>query len=116
MMKLLVVFVHNEEDAAAAAEALREQGFRFTTLHSSGGFLRGNSYTFLIGVAEEQREACLEVFRQRCKSRHVGAPGSVLDGERMDEEKYERYNERIRPLTVEVGGAVAFAVDAGRVL
>ena len=111
-MKFLVAFVH-EADIEPAADALRDEDFRFTVLESKGGFLREESGTFLMGVDEERMEACLDVLRTHCKSRTVGAPGSFREGERVAEDDYI---EKYQPMTVEVGGAVAFALDAEKVL
>lgn len=111
-MRFLVVFVH-EEDVSAAADALREHDFQFTMLNSTSGYLRNSSCTFLLGVAEEQLEECLEIFRAHCKSRMVGAPGSFMEGKRVEE---GQYIAKYEPATVEVGGAVAFVLDAEQML
>ena len=111
-MKFLVVFVH-EQDSESAADALRDEGFRFTVLESEGGFLRQPSKTFLMGVQEERVEECLDVFRTHCETRTEGAPGSILEGERVEGDEYI---EKYQPATVEVGGAVAFMLNAERVL
>jgi uncharacterized protein YaaQ len=111
-MKFLIAFVH-EEDVEPAAEALRDEGFRFTALESSGGFLRNESGTFLLGLSEERLDECLDLLRERCKSRIVGAPGSFLEGRRVKEEDYI---EKYQPATAEVGGAAAFVLDAERLL
>lgn len=111
-MKFLIAFVH-EEDIDADADALREEGFHFTTLDSTGGFLREDSGTFLLGLGEDRVEDCLDILRSRCKSRVVGAPGSFLEGQRVKEDEYI---EKYKPATVEVGGAVASVLDAEQVL
>ena len=63
-MKFLVVFVH-EEDAPGVTLALRKEGFRFTVIESTSGFLGQESRTFLVGVQEEQVEECLEKIKRK---------------------------------------------------
>ena len=111
-MKLLVIFVH-DRDAPRAAEALVRENFRFTLLNSTSGLLREATQTFLIGTEEERVESCLQIFRQHCDARRVGAPGSILEGVPIREGEFTDVRT---PITVEVGGAVAFAVDTERLL
>lgn len=111
-MKLLVAFVHLE-DLAAATEALRRANFRFTVLQSTSGLLSEPSRTFLVGLGEDRLEECLDVFREHCSGRHVGAPGSLLEGLSIAPDEFAAHHT---PVMVEVGGAVAFLLDAEQVL
>jgi hypothetical protein len=51
--------------------------------------------------------------RTHCETRTVGAPGSIMEGEEIEGDEYI---EKYEPATVEVGGAVAFVLDAERAL
>lgn len=111
-MKFIVAFVHRQ-DAKAAADALRDEGFRFTALDSKGGFLQQDSSTFLLGVRGGRLEECLDVLRMNCQSRTVGAPGSLIEGKRVTGDEHI---DKGQPTAVEVGGVVAFVFDAEKVL
>ena len=112
MVKFLVVFVHIE-DVPDASAALRRHRFRFTMLHSTSGYLQEESRTFLVGLPAERLNECLEIFKEKCESRLVGAPGSLLEGQPVPQEGVP---ESIRPVAVEIGGAVGFVIEAERVL
>ena len=111
-MKLLVIFVH-EEDVPATAEELRNQRLQFTMLHSTSGFLGDDSRTFLLGLEDEQVDTCKEVFTRHCRARQVGAPGSFLAGQVIAKGEYM---EKLHPVMVEIGGATGFMIDVERVI
>lgn len=105
-MKLIVTIVH-DRDRHKLSDHLVQDGFRFTQLASTGGFLREGNTTFLIGVEDDQVDAALKVVNDCSKTREqfvnllppdAGAVGAFL----------------ANPVSVKVGGAVAFVLPIDR--
>jgi uncharacterized protein YaaQ len=105
-MKLIMAVVH-EKDQRHVQDGLLEQGYQFTNVASTGGFLREGNITLLIGVEEEQVDQVLEVIRESCQTReqyvNVMPPtmepvGTVIPS----------------PVKVLVGGAIIFVLDVAR--
>jgi uncharacterized protein YaaQ len=67
-MKLVIAIIHSE-DAGALVDALTDKEYRVTRLHSTGGFLKQNNATVLVGVEEAQVDDVLAVIRQTCHAR-----------------------------------------------
>ena len=65
----LVIAVVQDKDRRKATEALLTEGFKFTNIASTGGFLREGNVTFLIGVEDDQVEKAIEVLSVSCKAR-----------------------------------------------
>jgi uncharacterized protein YaaQ len=57
-MKLVMAIVH-DRDRHKLSDHLVKEGFRFTQMASTGGFLREGNTTFLIGVQDELVDAVL---------------------------------------------------------
>lgn len=104
MSKLLVAVVHGD-DAAAAADALRRAGHRFTQLPSIGGFLGESNATFLLATEDERVEAVLAGLAEVCRPRQVDVPLVLL--ERLADWKAR---------TVAHGGATVLVVDLERIV
>ena len=81
-MKLLFVII-SKEDVDQVISGLNKEGFRATKIASSGGFLKKKNVTLMIGVQEDQMKAVIDIVKGICHERQ----------------------------TVEVGGAIIFAVD-----
>lgn len=105
-MKLVITVVH-DRDKNRITESLLRNGFKFTKIGSTGGFLREGNVTLLIGVDEEELENCLQVIGESCKTReqfvNVLPPDAAPVGTFMPS-----------PVKVLVGGAVTFVVDVER--
>ena len=84
--------------------ALREHSIPFTTVNSTGGFLRERNCTFMIGIPDEQLDGVLEVISANCKTRseYVSSYPSAFD-------PTEFYMPR--PVEVQVGGASVWILD-----
>ncbi len=106
-VKLVVAIVHNE-DAGVLVDALLENEYRATRLHSSGGFLKQTNATILLGVEDEQVEDVLGIVRDSCHSR-----SQVINPMPPIMEPGEFFMPY--PLEVEVGGATVFVVPVERV-
>ncbi len=102
MSKLLFAIVHGD-DAAAAADALRRAGHRFTQLPSLGGLLGEPNATFLLAAEDDRVEAILGTLSEVCRPREVEVPLVLL--ERLADWKAR---------TVAHGGATVLVVDLER--
>lgn len=73
-MKLVISVVHRD-DAEAVASALVTEGFRATTLSTTGGFLREGNATILIGVEEDGVPRVLDLIKDNTHehTQHVPA-------------------------------------------
>ncbi len=105
-MKLVVTVVH-DRDNNKITEALLRNGFKFTKLPSTGGFLREGNVTFLIGVEGDDSSKVIQVISDSCKTReqfvNVLPPDAAPIGSFMPS-----------PVKVLVGGAVCFVLDVER--
>jgi uncharacterized protein YaaQ len=105
-MKLVLTVVH-DRDKNKITETLLRNGFKFTKIGSTGGFLREGNVTLLIGVEEKDLDRVLSVIGESCKTReqfvNVLPPDAAPVGAFMPS-----------PVKVLVGGAVAFVMDVER--
>ena len=104
MSKLLIAVIHHD-DAAAAAEALRAAGHRFTQLPSVGGFLGADNATFVFGVEDAAEDEIVGIFEDVCHARDVDIP-LVLT------ERLADWQAR----TVSHGGATILVADLARII
>lgn len=105
-MKLVVAIVHSE-DAGALVDALTDKEYRVTRLHSTGGFLKQNNASVLVGVEEQQVEDVLRVIRETCHARtqYINPMPPIME----PGEFYMPY-----PVEVTFGGATVFVLDVAR--
>jgi uncharacterized protein YaaQ len=105
-MKAIVAVVQGQ-DAIRLGNALRKNNIRFTTIDSTGGFLRERNATFMMGVAEEELQNVIEVLKASChtRSEYVSSYPSAFD-------PTEFYMPR--PIEVQVGGASVWVLDVER--
>ena len=105
-MKMVVTIVH-DRDKNRITEALLKNGFKFTKIGSTGGFLREGNVTLIIGVEENEVEKVLSTISDSCKTReqyvNVLPPDAAPAGAFMPS-----------PVKVQVGGAVCFVMDVNR--
>lgn len=105
-MKLVVTVVH-DRDKNKITDSLLRNGFTFTKIGSTGGFLREGNVTLLIGVDEDNLDRLVDVIRESCKTReqfvNVLPPDAAPVGTFMPS-----------PVKVVVGGAVCFVMDVER--
>jgi uncharacterized protein YaaQ len=105
-MKLVITVVH-DRDKNKITESLLRNGFKFTKIGSTGGFLREGNVTLLIGVEENEVDRVLQVIGESCKTReqfvNVLPPDAAPVGTFIPS-----------PVKVLVGGAVVFVVDVER--
>lgn len=106
-MKLVITVVHNR-DKNNITDALLKAGFKFTTVASTGGFLREGNTTLLIGSEPDRVENVMDLLRENCKTReqYVNAlpPDAAPIGAFLP----------TTPMKVSVGGAITFVIDVER--
>ena len=104
MSKLIIAIVHGD-DAMAAADALREAGYRFTQLPSVGGFLGSDNATFVLGVDDAEERGIVRIFEEVSHTRDLEVP-LVLT------ERLRDWQAR----TVSHGGATLLIADLDRIV
>jgi len=81
-VKQLVAIVQ-ADDAEPACTALRDAGYRFTRLASTGGYLGTPNLTLIMAVQDERVEEVMSILRETCKNRDIEVP-LVLSGRLRD--------------------------------
>ena len=103
-MKLITAIVH-KKDVNDVCEVLTENGFEFTKMSTSGGFLKSGNVTLLIGTEDDQVDSVLHLIRKNCSRRTekvVPLSGSPVPS-------------TLAYMTeVTVGGAIVFVTDVVR--
>ncbi len=102
-MKAIVAVVQGQ-DTIKLGNALREKSIGFTTIDSTGGFLRERNSTFMIAVSDEDLSRVLDIIKSSChtRSEYVSSYPSAFD-------PTEFYMPR--PIEVQVGGASVWVLD-----
>jgi uncharacterized protein YaaQ len=102
-MKAVVAVVQGQ-DTVKLGNALRQKGIPFTTIDSTGGFLRERNSTFMLGMPDEELQKVLDVISANChtRSEYVSSYPSAFD-------PAEFYMPR--PIEVQVGGASVWVLD-----
>lgn len=106
-MKLIVGIV-NKDDAVLALEALVSEGYRVTTVRTTGGFLGKENVTLFSGVADEQVEEAVQLIRENCQARVQKIselPSLLSSGQSYVLEEDQE---------LEVGGAVIFVLQVAQ--
>lgn len=105
-MKLVIAVVHNRDKNKVIDDLVRA-GFKFTVIGSTGGFLREGNTTFLTGVEDADVDGLLELIQQNCRAReqlvNVVPPETSAVGAFVPS-----------PITVPIGGAIAWILDVER--
>jgi uncharacterized protein YaaQ len=105
-MKLVIAVAH-DRDRSRITEGLLRNGFKFTKIGSTGGFLREGNVTLLIGAEDKDVDKVLGIIGESCKTRKqfvnvlppdAGPVGTIIPS----------------PVEVLVGGAITFVVDVER--
>jgi uncharacterized protein YaaQ len=95
----MLAVVH-DLDAEQVITALEDEGHRVTRIRSSGGFLRIDNSTLLMGVEDDAVSAVLGVLERECSSREIELPLVVVG----------RLKDHL-PRMVRHGGATVFILD-----
>ncbi|MEI6915239.1 MAG: cyclic-di-AMP receptor [Armatimonadota bacterium] len=105
-MKLVVAIIH-DRDRKRVSDSLSAQGFFYTKIASTGGFLRDGNMTMLLGVNDDQLEQALTIIRENSEAREQYVsipPPDMMPSSPMLQ----------APVKVTVGGAVVFVMDVER--
>lgn len=108
-MKMMFAII-NRDDAEDACDELREKGFMFTVIASTGGFLRSGNRTLLLGVEDEKCEQVLDIFRKNCPQRKAQVPNLIY----ADRGPIPSFGAGLSTREVTVGGATVFISDVER--
>jgi uncharacterized protein YaaQ len=65
-MKMIVAILP-DTDHESVSKALIDQGFRVTTIASTGGLLSSGTSTVMIGAQDDQVELVLRVVKENCE-------------------------------------------------
>lgn len=99
-MKMVLAIIQ-ADDAPKTMEALVQAGHRVTRLATTGGWLRRENVTLLLGVEDELVPDVLKVLQSQGKRRNAYRSMPVDITGSVDAEVFE----------VEVGGAIVFVLD-----
>lgn len=102
-MKLIIAIV-NKDDTSHLTKDLIKHGFYITTLNTTGGFLRSENHTCLIGVDDDRVDEVMEIIERNCKMRKSIIPGTMADF-------YPMAGHITIPLEVTIGGATVFVLN-----
>ena len=105
-MKLIIAII-NKDDTGHLTKDLIKNGFFITTLNTTGGFLRSENHTALIGVDDEKVSEVLEIIERNCQTRKSIILGTMADF-------YPMAGHISVPLEVTVGGATVFVLDVAQ--
>jgi uncharacterized protein YaaQ len=80
MSKLIVAIIFNADAVDPLAQALLAKSYSVTRISSSGGFLRRQNTTFMIGVEEERLAGAMSIIREVCSpySRPEGHAATIF--------------------------------------
>lgn len=103
-MKMITAIV-NKKDSGEVCDALRDGGYTFTKMATTGGFLKAGNVTLLIGTDDERVDGAIELIRKHCAQRMEPMPSVVSAGVPA----FGYYKTEIL-----VGGATVFVTDIER--
>ena len=106
-MKLIYAVISNDDSDNVITE-LNKSGYQATKLCSSGGFLKIENVTLMIGTGDDNMSDVIRIIKNVCGERRdieINVP-CVTPPFGIHTLSYATI-----PQTVEVGGAIIFAVD-----
>ena len=62
----LIIAIMRDSDTDVVSSALTSEGFKITSVASTGGFLRRGQTTAMIGVEDDEVQQALEIIRSHC--------------------------------------------------
>ncbi len=98
-MKMITAIV-NKKDADEVCHALTEDGYFFTKMATTGGFLTSGNVTLIMGVDDEKVKPAMDIIRKHCSRRVVTVPASAQPAMPI-----------ALPVQVTVGGATVFVTS-----
>ncbi len=67
MSKLIIAIIFNADAVEPLSQALIDKNYSVTKISSTGGFLRRQTTTLMIGVEEERLEGAMTIIREVCQ-------------------------------------------------
>jgi uncharacterized protein YaaQ len=100
----MVLAVVQAEDAPVVMEALVKAGHRVTRVATTGGWLRRENATLLLGVEDDKVSDVLQILKQtgRHRTTYMSMPFDMMSPQEG------------QMIEVEVGGATAFVLNVER--
>jgi len=106
-MKLIYIIVRQDNEVDVE-DALLKEGFSFTKLATSGGFLRKGNITLFSCIEDKDVEKAIQIVKNECGSRQkiqvempINLPSAAI-------------NYATVPTSVEIGGATIIVSDVAR--
>ena len=106
----LVFAVVRVEDTKNAVKELNKKEFGVTKLSSSGGFLRKDNCTLMIGTDDDKVEDVMDILKETCAKREE----IEIITPYLNEGMHHISNYTYTPIKVEAGGAIVFVVDVAQ--
>ena len=103
-MKMMMVVVPSNS-AESVLDALINAGHTATYAETRGGMLRQSQKSLFIAVKETQLDEVLDIIKTHCRTKIEMSPQSTEDTLSMGS----------KPVTADLGGAVAFIWDIDRI-
>ena len=103
----LIIAVIQGDDYLDAIQDLNEHGFYATVLNSSGGFLRKQSVTVMIGLNHSDLDRALQILKTHGERTEIRYKPLITDSS-----FYPRVSNI--PVPTHLGGVVLFVVDVER--
>ena len=100
---MAVCIVHHR-DKGRVSDGLLRAGFKFTTIGSSGGFLREGNTTLLIGAEEAELPTLRAVIAENSQTREQMVSVGAFEASQVA-------TFAPNAVKVQVGGAVLFVID-----
>lgn len=100
-MKLILAII-SVEDEPTCTDALTRNQYSVTKVSTTGGFLRTENVTLLIGCEEEKVKGAIDIIKRSSSSREEVFQNMA---------GYNRNSMTTYPVEVKVGGATVFVLD-----
>ncbi len=107
-MKLIFAIVRYDNEDDVVTELTKER-FSVTKLNTTGGFLKKNNTTLMIGTEDEDVDKVIDIIKEEC-----GADQDIKVNMPYISGSSSMVNYATMPTTVSVGGATIFVVDVAR--
>ncbi len=107
-MKLIFAIVRYENEDDVITELTKEH-YSVTKLNTTGGFLKKNNTTLMIGTGDDEVDRVINIIKEEC-----GADQNINVNMPYVSGSSSSINYAAMPTTVNVGGATIFVVDVAR--
>ncbi len=109
-MKMMMAIVQ-AEDVSKISRALVEAGYRVTQISTTGGLLRRDNATLLLGVEDERVEDALNVFRKLGQHREADSAVAATAGAAPHVSHKESAESKAHKSKIVIGSATIFMLN-----